>query len=137
MGAQWVEQYLDAWNSRRGSRVAEWVTGDCVYEDVTLAEIHKGTADIASFVDRMSGEFSDDFSFTLVAAASTEDHYWMEWVLRGTHNGAQGPFPATGRPFEIRGASVGSRSEGKISANRDYWDMAAFLAQTGLVQPPG
>jgi steroid delta-isomerase-like uncharacterized protein len=113
------------------------MTDDCVYEDVTLGESHKGAEDIAAFVEGMAAGFSDDYGFTLVAAGSTEDHYWMEWVIRGTHNGTEGPFPATGKPFEIRGASVGTRHDGKISSNRDYWDMATFLKQIGMPQPPG
>ena len=136
MSIQWQKQYLEAWNTRSGKQVAEWMTGDCVYEDVTLSESHKGPDDIAGFVDGIAGMFSDDYSFELAGGASTDDHYYMEWVIKGTHNGTQGPFPATGKPFEIRGASVGSRQGGKISGNRDYWDMATFLAQVGLVEPP-
>ena len=136
MGTEWVTQYLDAWSTRDGQRVAEWMTDDCVYEDVTLGEAHTGRGEIAKFVDRMSTEFSDDFTFDLAAALSTDDHYWGEWVLKGTHNGAAGPFPPTGKAFLIRGVSVGTREGGKIKANRDYWDLAGFLAQIGLAPAP-
>ena len=84
----------------------------------------------------MSTELSNDYTFDLTVAASTDDHYWGEWILKGTHNGAAGPFPPTGKPFAIRGASVGTRQGGKIKTNRDYWDMASFLAQLGLAPPP-
>jgi steroid delta-isomerase-like uncharacterized protein len=136
MGAEWLKQYIDAWNTRSGERVGEWMAEDCVYEDVTLGESHKGPGDISSWVDSMAADFSDDYSFDLVSAASTEDHYYAEWVLKGTHNGAQGPLPATGKAFAIRGVSVGTRQGGKIKANRDYWDMASFLGQVGLAPPP-
>ena len=84
----------------------------------------------------MSTELSNDYTFDLTVAASTDDHYWGEWILKGTHNGAAGPFPPTGKPFAIRGASVGTRQDGKIKTNHDYWDMASFLAQLGLAPPP-
>ncbi|MGE5292632.1 MAG: hypothetical protein ACM3ML_36675 [Micromonosporaceae bacterium] len=41
--------------------------------------------------------------------------------------------PATGRPYRVRGASAGTlNSEGLISTNRDYWNMAEVLAQIGF-----
>ena len=73
MGTEWVTQDLDAWSTRDGQRVAEWMTDDCVYEDVTLGEAHTGRGEIAKFVDRMSTEFSDDFTFDLAAAVSTDE----------------------------------------------------------------
>jgi steroid delta-isomerase-like uncharacterized protein len=138
MATDWVNEYLDVWATRSGTRIVEWMTEDCVYEDVTLGEVHKGRADIAAFIDSMGQDLSDDYRLDLVAAASTEDDYHVEWVLKGTHNGPHGPFPATGKAFEIRGVSVGTRAGGKIQANRDYWDMASFLRQVGLAPaPPG
>jgi steroid delta-isomerase-like uncharacterized protein len=136
MSTHWQEQYLAAWNTRDGRQVAEWMTRDCVYEDLTLGESHKGPADIAAFVDGVAPTFSDDYSFTLLDGASTADHYYMEWVMRGTHNGTAGPLPPTGKSFEIRGVSVGELEDGRICANRDYWDMATFLTQVGLMPGP-
>jgi len=136
MGTEWVSQYIDAWSARDSSRIVDWMTNDCVYEDVTLGESHAGRDKIAEFIDRMTTEFSDDFTFDLVGAVSTDDHYWAEWVLKGTHNGSAGPFPPTGKAFAIKGVSVGTREGGKIKANRDYWDMTSFLTQIGLAPPP-
>jgi steroid delta-isomerase-like uncharacterized protein len=136
MGTDWVSEYIAAWSSRDSRRIVEWMTSDCVYEDVTLGETHTGRDEIAKFIDRMVTEFSDDFTFDLVGSASTDDHYWGEWVLKGTHNGAGGPVAPTGKAFTIRGVSVGTRERGKINANRDYWDMASFLTQVGLAPPP-
>ncbi|HZU72658.1 MAG TPA: ester cyclase [Acidimicrobiales bacterium] len=136
MSVGWQEQYLGAWNSRDGRQVAEWVTDDCVYEDVTLGESHKGRSEISAFVDGIAVGFSDDYHFTLIDGVTIEDSYYMEWVMRGTHNGTEGPVPATGKHFEIRGVSVGTRRGERISANRDYWDMATFLTQIGALPAP-
>ncbi|HZQ56966.1 MAG TPA: ester cyclase [Acidimicrobiales bacterium] len=136
MGTEWVNQYIEAWSTRDSARIVEWMANDCVYEDVTLGETHTGRDQIATFIDRMTTEFSDDFTFDLAGAASTDSHYWAEWVLTGTHNGSAGAVPPTGKTFAIRGVSVGTREGGKIKANRDYWDMASFLVQVGLAPPP-
>jgi hypothetical protein len=41
--------------------------------------------------------------------------------------------PATGKGFAVRGCTICERKAGKITRNSDYWDMAAFLRQTGLM----
>ena len=52
-----MSQYIDAWNTRDSARIVEWMTNDCVYEDVTLGESHTGRDDIAKFIDRMSRSY--------------------------------------------------------------------------------
>jgi ketosteroid isomerase-like protein len=40
--------------------------------------------------------------------------------------------PATGRPFEIRGATVVEFRDGKISRSTDYWSLAEYRRQVGV-----
>lgn len=59
--------------------------------------------------------------------------YAVEWVMSGTNDGPVGGQPATGRPWRVRGASVGTlNAEGLIAENRDYWNMAEVFAQIGF-----
>ena len=50
--------------------------------------------------------------------------------------------PATGRPFRVRGASIGKLdTNGLIVQNRDYYNLAELLTQLGILptapsQPP-
>jgi steroid delta-isomerase-like uncharacterized protein len=60
-----------------------------------------------------------------------------EWTVSGTHDRSSPELPATGEPFTIRGATIARLRDGKIAYNRDYWDMASFLAQVGILPPPG
>ena len=62
----------------------------------------------------------------------------MDWVdVLGTNTGASGGFPATGMPYRIRGASIGELGhDRKITANRDYWNLAAYLMEVSLLQVP-
>jgi ketosteroid isomerase-like protein len=55
--------------------------------------------------------------------------------MRGTHDGQTGPVPATGKSYEIHGVSVGTLQGGKIESNRDYWSLAEFLVQVGILPP--
>ena len=41
--------------------------------------------------------------------------------------------PATNKSFSIRGATILEMNSGKIQRNSDYWDLATFLKQIGLM----
>ena len=134
----WYDDYGDAWNARDGARVASFMAEEAVYTDIALGESHKGPDAIKEFVDRMLTEFSSDYVFEFPEPVSlTGDSYALEWILRGTHDGANGPLPATGKPFEIHGVSVGRLEDGKIKENRDYWSLGEFLVQVGILPPMG
>jgi ketosteroid isomerase-like protein len=42
--------------------------------------------------------------------------------------------PATNKPFRVRGASVVEFRDGKINRESDYWDLATYLKQVGLIK---
>jgi steroid delta-isomerase-like uncharacterized protein len=131
----WLQHYLAAWNTRDGQRVAEWMADDATYEDVALGQTRTGRQAITAFVDGMTG-FSTDYRFESVSEFSTDTNYVAEWELYGTHDGDGAGLPATGKPYRIRGVSVGTLRQGKIISNRDYWNMADFLVQIGALPPP-
>lgn len=131
----WLYRYLDAWNSHDGSKVSAFMDADAVYEDVTLAERHVGPEAIAQFVNNMEVNLSSDYRFEAVSAFSAGEGYYTEWKLLGTHDRDGAGLPASGKQFAIQGVSVGVHDEGKIRHNRDYWNMAEFLVQIGILPP--
>lgn len=124
--------YADAWGRHDHDAVAAHFTPDGTYEDTTLAQTMRGRAEIAGFVRDAELNFSSDFTFTLGTAVGSADGYFMEWIMAGTHD-RSGTLPATGKPYVIRGVSVGTLDGGKITANRDYWNALAFMAAVGLL----
>jgi steroid delta-isomerase-like uncharacterized protein len=137
MGTEWFEEYLDAWNSHDAARVATFIAEDGTYEDLALGQRHEGRDDITSFIAEAS-QFSSDYRFASVSAQASGDRYALEWEMTGTNTGAAGALPATNKPYRIRGVSVGRlNADGKIAENRDYWNLADYLMQVGLLPPPG
>jgi len=132
----WWEPYLDAWNAHDGAAVAAFMAEDGSYEDVALGKVHTGREDIAGWIDGMAGEFSSDYRFEPVSWVENGSSYAAEWVLVGTHDGSSPMLPATGRSYSIRGVSVGETENGRIKRNTDYWDMAGFLVQIGILPAP-
>lgn len=128
----WLQDYLTAWNSREGKLVGEWMADDATYDDVPMGEMHQGREAIVALVDGMK-DLSTDYHFNLVNGFSTETSYVVEWEWFGTHDGDGAGVPATGKPFRIRGVSVGSLRDEKIVFNRDYWNMADLLTQIGVL----
>ena len=57
----------------------------------------------------------------------------MEWIMSGTHDGDVQGIPATHKKFAVRGATIAELDRAKIRRTSDYWDLSAFLKQTGLM----
>ncbi|MHB8465970.1 MAG: nuclear transport factor 2 family protein [Acidimicrobiales bacterium] len=104
--SSWFEQYLGAWESGDVENVTAWVTDDVAFEDVGAGHKVEGKNAMATFV-AASFAAVPGARFDFVGGADLGDSYYMEWVMR---------------PMGIRGVSVGTRRNGKIAANRDYWN---------------
>jgi steroid delta-isomerase-like uncharacterized protein len=131
----WYDDYLDAWNRHDGAGIASFMTPGVTYTDVSLGVTKTGQQNVAAWIDTMVDEFSTDYEMEPVSAFSTDSAYALEWVVKGTNDRGK-QFPATGKPFAIHGASVGVLEGGKINRNTDYWNLAEFLMQVGLMPAP-
>ena len=58
----------------------------------------------------------------------------VEWVWRGKQTKDLPGLPATNRPFQVRGASIVEFRDAKISRCSDYWDLATYMKQVGLIK---
>ena len=131
----WVQRYIDAWNTRDGAKVVDFVTDDVVFIDNALGERFEGPDAVRQFVDDTSVSLSSDFSFVTGQVLITEDSYAFEWTMAGTNDrpDKERGMPATGTRFELPGASIGRLRDGKICENHDYWNLATYLSQVGLM----
>jgi steroid delta-isomerase-like uncharacterized protein len=133
MSESLATQYLEAWNSRQGDAVALFMTDDVDFEDVTLGKRMHGRDAVKEFVERFSQTFSSDYHFELVTEFVSGASLAAEWSVSGHHDRDSPALPATHKPFTIRGATMARLEDGKISYNRDYWDMATFLREVGVL----
>jgi len=65
----------------------------------------------------------------------------MEWTMSGTHTGPlvgpMGTIPASNKRVTVKGAEFTRHdAQGLIVDERGYFDMASFMMQLGLMQPP-
>jgi steroid delta-isomerase-like uncharacterized protein len=135
-GKALLSSYRGAWNAHDVDAIAGFFTDDGVYEDVAMARVNRGRDAIRIFAAETFKSFPD---FSLVEEGdplvSSDGRYAAAWTMSGTHTGEVPGLPVTNKPFAIRGVSVGQFADGKIVRNADYWSLADFLVQVGILPP--
>lgn len=140
----WIDDYFAAWarhaqasdpvaGAADRARLLAFMDPSIRYEDVPTAQVftgHDGVIEMGAQTLRMS----KDIHFTCISAQESGDQFAFETEAHGTNSGAVGALPATGKPFVLRAVSVGKRTaQGKVVSHKDYWDLAGYLAQIGLL----
>jgi steroid delta-isomerase-like uncharacterized protein len=130
-----LDQWAVAWSSSDVDKLLPLFTDNVDYEDVTLGAANHGSNALRDFAAATFGGFTD-LKFELKSRLVAADGKWgaMEWVMRGRQTKDFPGLPATNKPFEVRGATVVEFSNGKISRNSDYWDLATYMKQVGLTK---
>jgi ketosteroid isomerase-like protein len=141
---RWVEEYFAAWalHARASDpvdglaereRMLAFMDPNIVYEDVPTGQVFTGHAGVVE-MGRHALSMARDIRFTCVSAQESGEQFAFETETHGTNTGPIGAFPATGRPFVLRAVSIGKRTaEGKVVLHKDYWDLAGYLRQVGLM----
>jgi steroid delta-isomerase-like uncharacterized protein len=126
------KECLAAWSTRQADPILAFFTDDCIYENFARQTAYRGKEALR---DWLVGTFAaiPDFSLEVLSLFGSGSSVACEWVMSGTHSGDALGFPATGRRFSVRGSTVAELSDGKIRRNADYWDLASFLQQLGIL----
>jgi steroid delta-isomerase-like uncharacterized protein len=130
-----LDQWAVAWSSSDVEKLLPLFTDNVDYEDVTLGAVNHGSNELRDFATATFGGFADmkfELKSRLVAADGKSGA--MEWVWRGRQTKDFPGLPATNKPFEVRGATVVEFTDGKISRNSDYWDLATYMKQVELTK---
>lgn len=130
-----LDQWAVAWSSGDVDKLLPLFADDVRYEDVTLGAVNQGTNALRDFATGTFGAFADlkfELKSRLVAADGRSGA--MEWIWRGRQTKDFPGLPATDKPFEVRGATIVDFTDGKISRNSDYWDLATYMKQVGLTK---
>jgi len=138
----WLASYAEAWcrhpqagdeASAAAVALLAFMSDAIRYEDVPTGAVfhgHDGIRQMGAAARMMSA----DMTFEIVRCVAGDGSYAFENICRGTNTGAVGPLPGNGAPFSFRGVSVGEVSDdGLVTSHRDYWDLAGFLGQLGVL----
>jgi steroid delta-isomerase-like uncharacterized protein len=127
-----LEEWAVAWSVHDIDKLNSLFTDDCVYEDVALGAVHHGKAELKGFAEGIFAAFPD-FKIEMSSGFISGNWACAEWTMSGTHKGDLPDLPATGKPFSVRGSTVFELREKRIQRNSDYWNLAAFLKQIGIM----
>lgn len=116
-----MQAYGDAWSSGDAKEVGALYTEDAVRDDVPTGTSSEGRAAIEKLAEAL---FASDNDVRLEVTDGFVGETWavVEWTFAGVH-------PATGREVTFRGASVLELTDGRISEERDYYDLPEMMAQ--------
>ncbi len=110
-------------HTRRLQAIVEDYAPDAVVEDPLFAAPIVGKEAIAA---RKLAEMQGMRGVTIDVTHrfAHRNQVVAEWVLRGRHEGAVFDYPATGRRIEVRGVTVVTREDGKITRESLHYDVA-------------
>jgi len=131
-----TDEFIAAWNAQDGAALAALFTADGVYADAALDERSAGPEEIEKFLSGAYEHFSSDMTFEKGFSLETASGYAVEWTMKGHHDQDGPDLPKTGKPYSVPGISIGEVRDGKITRNTDYWSLATFLMQVGLMPAP-
>jgi steroid delta-isomerase-like uncharacterized protein len=119
-------KWAAAWNSHDPAKIVALFAEDGVYEDIPFGSTNRGPAALRKYAADYFAAVPD--MKTVVTGSAVKNGVgYVEWVFSGTDVGLY----KTGKPFSIRGVSIIAAKNGRITRDRDYYDLAALMKQVG------
>lgn len=131
-----LTRYWNAFAAKDVPGALACFSDDISYEDLAVQQIHRGKDAVRAFWDLYFDAAGDSFKAVQDSLVVDEHSYSFEWTVSGVINGSFGIFSGDGQSFSIRGISTGLISDGLITQNRDYWNLADVLRQIGVSEIP-
>jgi steroid delta-isomerase-like uncharacterized protein len=122
IAAKWAA----AWNSHDPEKVVALFAENGVYEDIPFGSTNRGTAALRKYAADYFAAVPD-MKTTVTSSSVKNGGGYLEWVFSGTDVGLY----KTGKPFSLRGVSIIVTKNGRVTSDRDYYDLASLMKQVG------
>ena len=131
-----VLEWTECFNRHDPDGAASHMAQDCAFTNVGNGTRIEGRAAFRDDVVNLLAMWSE-LHIEVIDLLVAGDAYTKQWIMTGVHTGDVPGLLATGKQFRIRGCGVGRVRGGRIAAVTEYWNMAEFLAQVGILPPSG
>ena len=125
----------EGWNERKFDEMAEAMAPDGSITVVGSGDVFEGPEGSRSY-NRFWYDGFPDGRIEIDNMISSGDTVVVEFTGRGTHTGtlvtSMGEIPATGRSVTLKLCDVVEFVDGKVKAQRTYFDTGSMMAQLGL-----
>jgi steroid delta-isomerase-like uncharacterized protein len=127
-----IKDLVDGWNEHDANKVVALYAPGYEEEDVAAADPHRGVNAARGTMILYLRAFPD--LQLLVEDVVVQDNcVALSWILCGTHRGRLMNIPATGRTVRVKGVSIMTIADGRITRTRRVWDLAGLLRAFGLL----
>src|SRR5258706_6541752 len=128
-----LDQWALAWSSGDVERLLPLFTDGVDYEDVPFVAASHGRDALRDIATGTFAAFADlKFELKSRFVAADGKSGAIEWIWRGRQTQDFPGLPAANKPFEVRGTTIVEVTDGKISRNPAYWDLATYMKQVGV-----
>ena len=123
-----AQKWIDGWNATSPDALIGAFTPDATYEDVAFGLKKTGSAELRELHQHFHASVGGMY-VKLVGSHVSGARGTIEWLFGGKDIGMF----KTGKPFEVRGVSLVEVRGGRISSDRDYYDVATIMKQVGAL----
>ncbi len=133
MNLQWAKSWLAEFTPAGIEKTMSLYADKVDFEDVTLGHKESSAAGVKKFFTGFA-EGASRHRFEVTNYAGDAKSGAMEWTWHCKHEEDIFGVPAKGKQTTVRGISYIGLENGKIVAERDYWDCATLLRQLGALK---
>lgn len=129
--AAMVMDLLSAWNDHDVERAAGFYAQNYEGTDVGQVSKQQGPGERVRILESFVRAFPD---LHFIGETIVEgNRAVLVWTMHGTHRGKIMNIPPSGREISVRGVSVLTIENGKITRGLNIWDTAGFLRAVKLL----
>jgi steroid delta-isomerase-like uncharacterized protein len=129
--AEYERIWIDGLNRGDVSSADKAFASDCVIHINGSPEPNLGVEGFKQMVSGLIAAFPD-LQFTIEDQIVAGDKVATRWTAVGTHSGALGSVPATGRKVRVGGLILDRVVDSKVVERWELWDQMGMLQQLGL-----
>jgi steroid delta-isomerase-like uncharacterized protein len=130
-------RWRSAWASADREGFAACCSVGVTYEDPIAAEPVEGLDALAAHAARYRRAFPDLRIEPAGQSVAEGEFACVPWRLLGTHRGALGGIPASGRFVVLQGLHYLELRDGRVSRARGFYDLYDAATQLGLLPSRG
>ena len=124
-------RFTELFSTDDTSLAGEVLASDVVFHGLGGGDLH-GLDAVTGFIAAYRAAFPDAVS-TVETQVAEDDMVVTRWRARGTHHGALGGLPATGRAFDTAGITIERCAGGRIAEVWVARDELGMLRQLGVI----
>ena len=131
---QVLNSYMNAWAEHNITKIDSYYATEVIWYDLPSDTTSKGKKEVTKAITGAFMAYVPDMFWVKTGDVFVSDNtITYEWAYGGTFNGMWGDKKIQNKKFSIKGISTTTiDKQGKIIAQKDYYDLFGFRKQLGL-----